>query len=722
MIGKTLSHYRILSKLGEGGMGAVYAAEDTTLGRKVALKVLPADMADDPDRLRRFEREAKTVASLNHPNIVTIFSVEESDGTRFITMELVDGESLESRIPSVGLKLDEFFKIAIPLADALNAAHSRGITHRDLKPANIMLTADGRVKVLDFGLAKLTSYEDSDDAQTEIRTMSLTQEGAVLGTVPYMSPEQVQGVGLDHRTDIFSVGIILYEMATGTRPFQGQTQADLISSILRDSPQSATEVNAVLPNHLGRVLRRCLEKAPDRRFQTALDLRNELESLKQEDGEALSAAAAVPSMAVLPFADFSPDKDQDYFCEGMAEEIINLLVKIDGLRVASRTSAFQIKDSVTDIKEVGEKLNVDTVLGGSVRKAGDRLRITAQLINVDDGYHIWSERYDRTMEDIFAIQDEIAEAIVAALKIELSPEAKADLEKKVAETDPQAYDYYLRGRKAFWDTSREGYEQARMMFARALLIDSTYARAYAGASDCCAMLYMYFDSTKDNLREAEAASLRAIEIDPDSAPAHASRGLALSLSDKRDEAAREFERAIELDPKLFEAYYFYARALLAEGDLERANEYFRKAAEVNPEDFQAACFIGMTLTAPGQEEEAREADRRAIEVIERHLDLQPDDTRALQLGAGTNARLGNVDLAKEWAARATTISPDNASIWYNAACTYALIDDADAAVDALENSIGTGLADVRWIQNDPDLNSLRDNERFKQLLVGLERG
>jgi non-specific serine/threonine protein kinase len=389
MIGETLSHYRILDKLGEGGMGAVYAAEDSTLGRKVALKVLPPEMADNPDRLRRFEREAKTVAALNHPNIVTIYSVEEAEGARFITMELVDGESLETKIPTGGLHLEEFFQVAIPLADALAAAHARGITHRDLKPANVMLTADGRVKVLDFGLAKLTSSEDSsDDAQTEIRTMSLTQEGTVLGTVPYMSPEQVQGLGVDHRTDIFSVGIILYEMATGRRPFQGHTQADLISSILRDSPQSATEINAVLPNHLGRVLKRCLEKDPDRRFQTALDLRNELEELQKEGGRG-GAGDVVPSMAVLPFADFSPEKDQDYFCEGMAEEIINLLVKVEGLRVASRTSAFQIKDAATDIREIGEKLHVDTVLGGSVRKAGDRLRITAQLIKVEDGYHIW---------------------------------------------------------------------------------------------------------------------------------------------------------------------------------------------------------------------------------------------------------------------------------------------------------------------------------------------
>jgi TolB-like protein/Flp pilus assembly protein TadD len=427
-------------------------------------------------------------------------------------------------------------------------------------------------------------------------------------------------------------------------------------------------------------------------------------------------------MAVLPFADFSPEKDQDYFCEGMAEEIINLLVKIEGLRVTSRTSAFQIKEAATDIKSIGEKLNVDTVLGGSVRKAGDRLRITAQLINVEDGYHLWSERYDRTMEDVFAIQDEIAEAIVEALKIELSPETKADLEKKEAETDPQAYDYYLRGRKAFWDGSKESYENARMMFARALLIDSSYARAYAGAADCCSFLYMYFESTKENLREAEAASLKAVEIDPESAAAHASRGLALSLSNKYDDSAREFERAIDLDPKLFEGHYFYARSLFAQGELKEAAPRFAKAAEVNPEDYQAPILLALVYGGLEQEEDFQRASRKAVEIVEHHLEVQPDDHRALEMGGALQARVGNVEKARAWIGRATTIDPNNPSTWYNAACAYAMMGEVDEAIDALENSLNSGLADVRWIENDPDFEPLRENERFKALLERITKG
>jgi non-specific serine/threonine protein kinase len=714
MIGETISHYKILEKIGEGGMGAVYAAQDASLNRKVALKVLPPEMANDPERLRRFEREAQAVAALNHPNIVTIYSVEDAEGSRFITMELVEGEGLDRMIQPGGMELERLFSIAIALTDALNAAHARGITHRDLKPANIVVTTEGRVKILDFGLAKL-AVETFGAGAGDAASQTLTQEGVVVGTMPYMSPEQVQGRSVDHRTDVFALGVILYEMATGHRPFRGDTPADLISSILRDSPQPVSELNVEIPSHLGRVLKRCLEKSPDRRYQTALDIRNELEELQKESS--LEEEPAIPSMAVLPFADLSAEKDQDYFCEGIAEEIINLLVKVDNLRVASRTSAFQIKDTISDIREIGEKLGVDTILGGSVRKSGKRLRITAQLINVADGYHIWSERYDRELEDVFEIQDEIAQSIVEALQVELSPTDRAGMQKKKrAETDVQAYDYYLRGRKAFWEFRKQGFEQARQMFARALIIDPNYARAYAGVADCCSFLYTNFESTTENLREADAASRRAIEIDPESAEAHASRGMALSLSRHYEEAGREFETAIRLDPKLFEAYYFYARSAFAQGNLDKAAEYFAKASELNREDYQALAFIGLAYGGLKREEEATRALKKTVAVIEKHLELHPDDTRALDLGAGVQARLGNREAALKWAAKASTIDPENPSVLYNVACTHAALGEIEQAIDYLEQSVSSGMAQVEWLENDPDLESLRDNERFKSLL------
>ncbi len=405
MIGQTISHYKILEKLGEGGMGAVYLAEDVNLDRKVALKVLPADVSDDPDRLERFEREAKAIAALNHPNIVTIYSVEQEGDVRFLTMERVEGVPLDDKIVRGGMTLDAFLAIGRPLVEALGAAHDKGITHRDLKPANIMVTDDGRVKVLDFGLAKLQE-EPGGSESTELPTQALTQEGMVLGTVPYMSPEQVQGRPADGRSDLFSLGIIFYQLLTGHRPFRGETSADVISSILRDVPKSVTSINVQLPNHMSRIVRRCLEKNPNDRYQTARDLLYELKDLNREARAAEEQSGN--SIAVLPFADMSPEKDQDYFCEGIAEELINGLGRITSLHVASRSAAFQYKGSAVDIQKVGETLNVNTVLEGSVRKAGNQLRITAQLVNVADGYRLWSDRFDRSMEDIFAIQDELA--------------------------------------------------------------------------------------------------------------------------------------------------------------------------------------------------------------------------------------------------------------------------------------------------------------------------
>jgi serine/threonine protein kinase/Flp pilus assembly protein TadD len=717
MIGQTLSHFKILEKLGEGGMGAVYLAEDLELNRQVALKVLPAEMASDPERLSRFKREAKAVAALNHPNIVTIYSVEDSDQGRFISMELVKGRSLEEMIGPQGLPIGQFFKIAVPLADALSAAHQSGVTHRDLKPANIMVSEEGRVKVLDFGLAKLQTVDPSA-ADPNLPTQALTQEGMVMGTVPYMSPEQVQSKPLDQRTDIFSLGIILYELATGQRPFRGDTSADLISSILRDSPRAVTQVKVDLPNHLGRIVGRCLEKEPARRYQTASELRGELEHLQEEIGKDKTDAGS--SVAVLPFRNMSPDKEQDYFCEGIAEELINRLGKFQNLRVASRTSAFQFKDADADIREIGERLNVGTVLEGSVRKAANQLRISTQLVNVADGYRLWSDSFDRELKDVFAIQDEIAQSIVDALHVTLSPSEAKQAVQKAAKVDVQAYDFYLKGRKFFYQFRQQGFEFARQMFARAIVIDPSYARPYAGVADCCSFLYMYFDSSEDNLQEADAASRKAVEIDPGSAEAHASRGLAVSLNQRFDEAKIEFETALRLDPNNYEAHYLYARSLFAQGNLEEAANRFEKACQVNPEDYNAPQLLAVTYVGLGREADGIEAFKRSLVVIDRHLELNPDDARAIYLGAGSLCHLGEREKAVKWAEKATTIDPDNPSVLYNVACVYSQLGELERGIDCLEESITTGMGQKEWIENDPDLDPLRDNERFQALLSRLD--
>ena len=433
-------------------------------------------------------------------------------------------------------------------------------------------------------------------------------------------------------------------------------------------------------------------------------------------GQDAPETAPAPSIAVLPFMDLSPEKDQDYFCDGMAEELIDALTKIKDLRVSARTSAFSFKGQQQDIREIGQKLNVATVLEGSVRKSDTRLRISAQLINVADGYHLWSEKYDRDLKDVFAIQDEIAGNIVQALRVMLSPKEKRAL-GKVPTTDVEAYDVYLRGRKFFHQLSRKNIAFARQMFNRATQIDPDYALAYAGIADCHSWLYMYWESTDANLRAAEEASRKALELDTDLAEAHVAHGLAVSLSEQYDEAEREFETAIRLDPRLFEAYYFYARTCWPQGKPEKAAELFEKACEVNPEDYQGPLFLANTYNGLGRKTKAETAYRRSLEIIERHLELNPDDARAHYLGANALIQLGEGKRGLKWARRALAIDPGDALILYNVACIYALSEEIEEAIDYLEKSARAGANHKEWIEHDSDLDPLRSHPHFQALLA-----
>ena len=716
MIGKTLSHYRILDKLGAGGMGEVYRAEDSRLKRHVALKVLPAEMAASPDRLRRFQREAELVASLSHPGIVTIYSVEEAEGVHFLTMELVSGRTLGEIVPPAGMKLEAFLELAVPLAQALAAAHDKGVTHRDLKPANVMVTSEGQVKVLDFGLAKLRVDEDVTD-QTLMPTEALTQEGLVMGTIPYMAPEQLEGRRVDHRCDIFTMGILLHEMITGERPFRGASSASLISAILRDLPRSISETRSDVPRQLERVIQRCLQKDPERRYQTAKDLRNDLEDLPAELQPATTSQPR--SVAVLPLKDMSPQRDQDYFCEGIAEDIINALSKVEDLRVASRMGAFQIVDKTTDPGEIGERLNVETVLSGSVRKAGNRVRISAELVNVSDSSQLWSERYDRELEDVFEVQDEISENIVKALQLTLSPREKKAIQRQ-APVDVRAYEYYLRGRGLFHRGIKATYDRALQMFNRAIEIDPNFAAAHAGTADLSAYAYMYYGKDEADLKRADRASQQALELAPESAEAHASRGLALSLQERFEEAEKAFATAIRLDPKLFEAHYFFGRCCWQQGKLEQAAQLFERSSEVRPEDFQSLCLLGSVHSSLGNAEKVLDYHHRALEVIEGYLELNPDDARALYLGAGARIGVGDIEEGLEWASRAVEIDPEDTGILYNVACTYSLAGRIEKAIDFLERAVAAGFSQKEWIVNDGDLAPLREHSRYLTLINSME--
>ncbi|HET7841137.1 MAG TPA: protein kinase, partial [Terriglobia bacterium] len=645
-IGKMVSHYQILAELGRGGMGVVYKAQDTRLGRLVALKFLPQELTKDPQAMERFRREGRAASTLDHPNICTIYEIDEAGGQPFIAMQYLDGHTLKERLAGGALRADELLEIAIQIAEALQAAHANGIIHRDIKPTNIFLTQQGRLKVLDFGLAKLIPPRRKAVAAATppqgaaVTRDDLTSPGVALGTLAYMSPQQLKGEPVDERGDIFSLGVVLYEALAGRAPFRGETWVDVQHAILRQTPAPLRSLVPEISPAWEQLVERCLAKAPEQRYASAAEV---LEALRR------LAAPAVPaekSVAVLYFQNVSEAKEDEYFRDGITEDIITELSKIGDLWVFSRSSVLAYRDKPLAAAQVGRQLDASYVLEGSVRRIANRLRLTAQLVETRTARSVWAERFDRQWEDVFAIQDEIAQSIAGALRVVLTDQEKRAIEK-VPTADVQAYDFYLRGRQFFHQFRGDAFGFARQMFTRAIEKDPYYARAHAGIADCCSFLYMYFESTEANLREAEEASRRALDLDPDLAEAHAARGLAVSLNKGYDEAAREFETAIRLNPKLFEAYYFYGRALHGQGKMQAAAEMFQKACDVNPDDYQTPHFLAMALRALGRTEEAKAADLRGLRVVEKHVQLHPDDSRALLFGATQHLQAGDRDKCLE---------------------------------------------------------------------------
>jgi serine/threonine protein kinase/tetratricopeptide (TPR) repeat protein len=625
MIGTTVSHYRILEKLGAGGMGEVHLAEDTKLDRRVALKMLPSELADDEERLKRFEREAKAVARLAHPNILDIHELGEHEGRPFMVTELLEGETLQARLDGRSIGWRRAIEIGAAIADGLAAAHQAGIIHRDLKPSNLFLTSDGRVKILDFGLARYEATDASVGESLIPTTTDLTDTGTVLGTVGYMAPEQVRGEPADPRADIFALGCILYEMLSGSRAFVRDTPADTIAAILKEEPPELSRTGAVVPVELERTIGRCLEKHPQSRFQSASDLAFALRSHQSTpDHVATSGEAprirddeAEPSIAVLPFSDMSPEKDQDYFCEGMAEEIINGLSQLDGLRVTARTSAFAFKDRPEDIRTIGGTLGVDTVLEGSIRKAGNRLRITVQLINVADGYHMWSRRFDREMEDVFEIQDEISLAVVDNLKVKLVAPDRARLVRRFTE-NPEALNLYLQGRY-FWNRRSEvGLKKALDYFQKAVDIDPTYALPHVGFADTFIHLANYgFVPPGESYARGRAAATKALEIDDTIGEAHASLGWIHTHYDWDWRAAeREFQRSLELSPAYAWAHLWYGIMLGETGRFDEAIERAGRAQQLDPVSPIITAHAGVIFYL------ARRYDE-AIEQLQRTIELEP---------------------------------------------------------------------------------------------------
>lgn len=731
LVGQVVSHYKITRELGSGGMGVVYEAEDSQLGRRVAVKFLPPAMAQDSQLIERFQREARAASAMNHPNICTIHSIEQHDRQHFIVMELLEGQTLGQLMNRETFSLDKLIPMAIQIADALESAHAKGIVHRDIKPANVFVTDRGQIKILDFGLAKFEPAEIPPNGSSPSRmdTMlgqELTSPGSALGTVSYMSPEQARGQLVDARTDLFSLGTVLYQLATGALPFKGETSAVVFDAILNREPAPISDLNPAVAPEFGRILSKLLEKDRAMRCQTASELKTDLNRLKRDLDSGSKRAVELTetksgtpktntkSVVVLYFENLSAVKDDEYLRDGITEDIITELSKIRGINTFSRPTILPFRDKQVTPSQIGQQLKAAYVLTGSLRRAGNRLRITTQLVDAATDYPVWSERYDREMKDVFEVQDEIARKIAEALRVTLSPQELEALAIKPTE-NLQAYDLYLRGKRYARRQTRQDLEFALQMFENAVTIDVSFALAYAACANACAMFYCNYSRDAIWVERARNASGRAVALRWDLPEVQVSQAWVLYATELHDEAVRMVQKAIERKKDCEGAYYLLCRALFSAGRYQEVSELFEVALEASGEDYNVYVPIMNSLGALGKEEIRRNVMFRRVAALENHLKQVPEDARARILLGGDYAESNRVDDAMRETNLAMTLRANEASILYNAACNYCLLKRKPEAIEALGKAWNAGFKDSVWARRDPDLALLRDDPEFNRL-------
>src|SRR5258705_3638755 len=738
MLGQTVSHYKINSQLGEGGMGVVYEAEDTNLGRHVALKFLTPAMASDENLLQRFQREARAASSLNHPNICTIHGIEQHEEQHFIVMELLDGESLADRIRRGPLDIDSVLTLGVQIMDALESAHSKGIVHRDLKPPNIFVTSRGQAKILDFGLAKIDKMANmsglamagkaDSELPTAVHPKDLTEAGSTLGTVSYMSPEQARGQITDARTDLFSFGTVLYQMATGVLPFQGETSAVVFESILNREPTPVNQINPSLPAELNRIIGQAHEKDRELRYQSATDLKTALKRLKRDldsspsgrhasDSSAIRRAASTlqeHSVAVLYFENLSGMKEDEYLRDGITEDITTELSKIKELKTFSRAMVLAYRDKSVTAGQVGKELGASYVLVGSLRRAGTRLRINAQLVDAATDFPLWSERYDREMKDVFEVQDEIAEKIAAALRITLSPQEQQALSAKPTE-DLQAYDLYLRGRNYARQVGRQDLQFALQMYENAVALDPDFALAHAGLANVCAEYYYHFERQQKWIDRAIAATRKASAKGHDAPEIQCAEAWVMFADGRYGEAVDKIRMALSRNPDHDGGYYLLGRALFAAGRYQEVLDIMEEALKHSGENYNITVPIHNALGALGKRDALKNYLHREIAIYEAHLKKVPEDARARVLLAGDYATQGRLEDAKREADMAMALRPDDTMILYNTACVFGAMNKTGEALIAIKKAWEAGFRDPIWTRQDPDLALLHGDPEFERL-------